>query len=414
MSGVSFMNKLLDGVVVEWTLLGDERFLEVANTARRPVKASLRVSGEVPYYGANNIQDYVDGYTHDGEYVLIAEDGSASLENYSVQYANGKFWANNHVHVVRGKQGLNTKFLYHYLRVVDFTPYLPNKDRSKLTKGEMVKIPVPIPCPGNPKKSLEIQGEIVRILDAFTELTAELIAELTAELTARRKLYDYYREQLLSFKEIAGEVEWKALADIGEFIRGKRFTKADYVEEGISVIHYGEIYTRYGVWTDHAFSKVRADMADSLRYAEPGDVILTDVGETVDDVGKAVAWLGDEKVAIHDHCYAFRHSMSPKFVSYCMQTKAFIAKKGKYVARTKVKTLLINGFSKIEIPVPCPDDPERSLAEQARIVAILDKFDALTNSISESLPREIELRQKQYEYYRDLLLSFPTPEEVVA
>ena len=160
MSGAIFMNKLLEGVSVKWTTLGDDRFLEVANAARRPVKASLRVSGMVPYYGANNIQDYVDGYTHDGEYVLIAEDGSASLENYSVQYATGKFWANNHVHVVRGKEGLNTKFLYHYLCAVDFIPYLPNKDRSKLTKGEMIKIPLPIPCPGNPQKSLEIQTGI--------------------------------------------------------------------------------------------------------------------------------------------------------------------------------------------------------------------------------------------------------------
>ena len=407
MIGANFMRKLLDGVAVEWTALGDECFLEVANAARRPVKASLRVSGKVPYYGANNIQDYVDGYTHDGEYVLIAEDGSASLENYSVQYVRGKFWANNHVHVVRGKQGLNTKFLYHYLRVVDFIPYLPNKDRSKLTKGEMVKIHVPIPCPSNPQKSLEIQAEIVRILDTFTELTSEL----TSELAARRTQYNYYRDQLLGFE--GRDVEWKALGDIGEFFRGKRFTKADYVEEGVSVIHYGEIYTRYGVWADYAFSKVRAEMAGSLRYAEPGDVVLTDVGETVEEVGKAVAWLGDERVAIHDHCYAFRHSMNPKFVSYCMQTQSFIAKKAKHVARTKVNTLLINGFSKVEIPVPFPGDPERSLAEQARIVAILDKFDLLTNSVSEGLPREIALRQKQYEHYRERLLSFPKPEKAV-
>jgi type I restriction enzyme S subunit len=97
-----------------------------------------------------------------------------------------------------------------------------------------------------------------------------------------------------------------------------------------------------------------------------------------------------------------------------MQTSSFIAEKAKYVARTKVNTLLINGFSKVTIPVPYPNDPEKSLDVQARIVAILDKFDTLTNSISEGLPREIELRQKQYEYYRDLLLSFPRPEEVAA
>lgn len=408
MSELSYLEKLLDGVAVEWKILGDSSFFEIANNGRKPVKSSLRVSGKTPYYGANNIQDYVDGYTHNGEYVLIAEDGSANLERYSIQYTLGKFWANNHVHVVRGKSGVNSRFLYHYLCIVNFVPFLTGGGRAKLTKGQLIEISVPIPCPDNPEKSLAIQGEIVRILDTFTSLTAEL----TAELTARKKQYNYYRDQLLNFKE--GEVEWKALGEIGEFIRGKRFTKADYVKDGINAIHYGEIYTRYGVFTTHAFSQVRNDMVKSLRYAEPGDVVITDVGETVEDVGKAVAWLGDEKVAIHDHCYAFRHSMNPKFVSYCMQTASFIAEKAKYVARTKVNTLLINGFAKIAIPVPYPNDLEKSLAEQARIVAILDKFDALTNSISEGLPREIELRQKQYEYYRDLLLSFPKPEEVVA
>ena len=90
-----------------------------------------------------------------------------------------------------------------------------------------------------------------------------------------------------------------------------------------------------------------------------------------------------------------------------MQTTKFIADKSKHIVRAKVKTLMINTFPKVRIPVPFPNDPERSLAEQARVVAILDKFDTLTHSISEGLPREIELRQKQYEYYRDLLLNFP-------
>jgi type I restriction enzyme S subunit len=412
MSSVNFLSKLLDGVAVEWTALGDERFFEVANAARRPVKASLRISGETPYYGANNIQDYVDGYTHDGEYVLIAEDGSASLENYSVQYATGKFWANNHVHVVRGKQGLNSKFLYHYLRVVDFIPYLPNKDRSKLTKGEMIKIPIPIPCPENPKKSLKIQAEIVRILDNLTELTAELTADLAAELIARKRQYNQYRDHLLSFEK--GDVEWKPLGEIGEFIRGKRFTKADFVEDGIPVIHYGEIYTRYGAFAGQAFSQVRDDLANSLRYAMSGDVVIAGVGETVEDVGKAVAWIGTERVAIHDDSYAFRHPMNPKFVSYVMQTAAFIDEKAKHVSCGKVNRLLINGMQKVKIPVPFPGDADKSFAEQVRIVAILDKFDALTNSIREGLQREIKLRQKKYEYYRNLLLSFPNPHEVGA
>ncbi|MGI0497137.1 restriction endonuclease subunit S, partial [Limnospira platensis] len=165
---MNFLEKLLDGVAVEWKTLGDERFVEIANSKRKPIKASLRLSGKIPYYGANNIQDYVEGFTHDGEFVLIAEDGSASLENYSIQYANGKFWANNHVHVVLGTPRLNTKFLYHYLRIVNFIPFLTGGGRAKLTKGKMVEIPIPIPCPDNPDRSLAIQAEIVRILDTFT------------------------------------------------------------------------------------------------------------------------------------------------------------------------------------------------------------------------------------------------------
>lgn len=189
------------------------------------------------------------------------------------------------------------------------------------------------------------------------------------------------------------------LNEIGEFIRGRRFTKADYVENGVGCIHYGEIYTHYGTSANKVMSHVRPEMKSSLRFAQPGDVVVTDVGETVEDVGKAVAWVGADEVAIHDHCYAFRHPMNPKFVSYCMQTTSFIAEKAKYVARTKVNTLLIDGFSKIRIPVP-------PIEEQERIVAILDKFDALVNDISYGLPAEIAARRQQYAHYRDRLLMF--------
>jgi type I restriction enzyme S subunit len=241
---------------------------------------------------------------------------------------------------------------------------------------------------------LEIQEEIVAVLDRFTKLEAEL----EAELEARRKQYQHYRDVLLSF-EGRDDIEWSSLGEKGEFVRGRRFTKADYAEDGIGCIHYGEIYTHFGISASEAISHIRSDIKTKLRFAQPGDVVFTDVGETVEDVGKAVAWLGDYKVAIHDHCYAFRHSMHPKFVSYYMQTTSFIAEKAKYVARTKVKTLLVNGFSKVRIPVP-------SMEEQKRIVAILDKFDALVNDLSSGLPAEIKARRKQYEYYRDRLLSF--------
>ena len=174
---MTYLEKLLEGVEVVWSTLGNEDFVEIANSGRKPVKASDRIQGENPYYGANNIQDYVDGFTHNGSFVLIAEDGTASVENYSIQWAAGKFWANNHVHVIKGKDNLNSRFLFHYLKTVNFIPFLSGGDRAKLTKGKLVEIPIPIP-------PLEIQQKIVAILDSFTEHTAELTAELTAPLTA--------------------------------------------------------------------------------------------------------------------------------------------------------------------------------------------------------------------------------------
>lgn len=131
----------------------------------------------------------------------------------------------------------------------------------------------------------------------------------------------------------ANGVEYRALGDAGEVFRGRRFTKTDYVDEGLAAIHYGELYTHYGTSASQVITRVRADLGPSLRFAEPGDVVIAEVGETLEDVGKAVAWLGDEKVAIHDGCYGFRSELDPTFVSYYLQTAAFHAGKNRHVAR---------------------------------------------------------------------------------
>ena len=182
----SFLQNLLQGQAVEWRALGE--VCDILDNLRKPIKASLRLAGSNPYYGANNIQDYVDGFTHDGEYVLIAEDGSSSLENYSIQWATGKFWANNHVHVVSAKECLNNRFLFHFLKKMNFIPYLTGGTRAKLTKAKMIEIQIPIP-------PLSVQSQIVQILDTFTELNDQL----TAELSMRQKQYQYYRNKLLTF-----------------------------------------------------------------------------------------------------------------------------------------------------------------------------------------------------------------------
>ncbi|HGN0719045.1 TPA: restriction endonuclease subunit S [Proteus mirabilis] len=396
MSHLNYLEKLLDGVDVEWTTLGNEHAVEIANSGRKPVKAALRVAGETPYYGANNIQDYVDGYTHAGEFVLIAEDGSASVENYSIQYATGRFWANNHVHVVRGKEGLNTRYLYHYLCIVNFVPFLSGGGRAKLTKGKLVDIPLPIPCPDNPEKSLAIQSEIVRILDKFTALTAEL----TAELNMRKKQYNYYRDKLLSFDE--DEVEWKTLGDTDFFEVGSGGTpskrKTEYWDNGNIPWIKSESCNNESVYSASNFITELGLAKSNAKLLKERTTLIALVGATI----FKTAFLEFE--ATTNQNIASIKSKNPnvvndKFIFYYITNLYDVLKS----EMRNYGMLNLTTLRQFNIPIP-------AIEEQKRIVKILDKFDALTNSITEGLPREIELRQKQYEYYRDLLLSFPKPE----
>ena len=195
-------------------------------------------------------------------------------------------------------------------------------------------------------------------------------------------------------------VEYRALGEAGEVFRGRRFTKKDYVDEGLAAIHYGELYTHYGTSATDVVTRVRAHMEPKLRFVEPGDVVIAEVGETVEDVGKAVAWLGAEKVAIHDGCYGFRSALDPTFVAYYLQTAAFHAQKNRHVARAKVKRLSIQGLRQVRIPVP-------AMEVQTEIVRVLDLF----QSLEAELEAELEARGRQYAYYRNVLLAFADTDE---
>ncbi|MEI8240665.1 MAG: restriction endonuclease subunit S [Actinomycetota bacterium] len=284
---------------------------------------------------------------------------------------------------------LDPKYVSYFFQTADFRAqkqrHVTGTKVRRIGGSGLAQIRIPTP-------PLEVQHEIVRVLDLFESLEAEL----EAELEARRRQYAHYRALLMRLPD---DVPRVPMGKIGEIFRGRRFTKQDYVPEGIGAIHYGELYTQYGVAASHVVTHVRAEMAAGLRFAQPGDVIIAEVGETVEDVGKATAWLGDTPVAIHDGCYGFRHSMNPKFVAYYMQTAEFQAEKNPHVARAKVKRLSLSGLMQVRIPVP-------SLPVQDGIVAVLDDFDELVNDLSIGLPAELLARRKQYEYYRDRLLTF--------
>ncbi len=197
----------------------------------------------------------------------------------------------------------------------------------------------------------------------------------------------------------------RPLGELGTFVRGRRFTKADRVDEGLPSIHYGEIYTHYGVAATATISHVRSNLAPTLRFAQPGDVIIAAVGETVEDVGKALAWLGTDQVAVHDDCFIFSSSLDPKYVVYFMHSDAFNGPKDVFVARAKVKRLSAGGLAQLRIPVP-------PLEVQHEIVRILDHFTELETKLKIELEAELEARQLQYTHYRDSLLNFTEREKV--
>lgn len=342
--------------------------------------------------------DYDDRYVVSDGDILIGMDGNFQ----AVRWQHGQALLNQRVCRL---QAFTPEVLptFIYYKVQDELDRIQDGTQGStvkhLSSRELERARIPVP-------PLEVQREIVRILDHFTELEAELEKDLNAEMIARRQQYEHYREALCSFdvrtERQAGKpaiITWMPMGELGTFIRGRRFVKTDQVEQGIPAIHYGEIYTHYGTHAISVITHLRPDIESTLRYARPGDVVIAAVGETVEDVGKAVAWLGTDDIAVHDDCFIFRHSMNPKFVSYYLQTEAYHSQKNKHVARAKVKRLSGESLAKLTIPIP-------PLPEQERIVAILDSFHGLVNNLSVGLPAELAGRRKQYEHYRDRLLTF--------
>lgn len=281
------------------------------------------------------------------------------------------------------------RFVYYAMKCIKYQSL--EHSRQWISKYSQIEIPLP---------PIEVQTEIVRILDKFTSLEAELEAELKAELDCRKRQYEYYCDKLLSFENVGGqEVEWKKMSEVGTFIRGKRFVRTDIVEEGVPCIHYGDIYTYYGLTATKAKTYLKPEKAEKMKFASKNDVVIVGAGENNMDIGVGVAWLSDEEVAIHDACYIFKSKMNPRFVSHYLRGSNYHLQIRKYVCEGKICSISSKSIGLSLIPVP-------SLQEQERIATILDRFESLTTSLQSGLPAEIAARRQQYENYRDKLLTF--------
>lgn len=194
-------------------------------------------------------------------------------------------------------------------------------------------------------------------------------------------------------------VEYKPLSEVGTFTRGRRFVRADIVNEGYPCIHYGDLYTYYGLSATETRTFISPELASKLRFAEKNDVIIVGAGENDEDIGIGLAWLGDSSPAVHDACYIFKHHENPKYISYFLRSHDYHQQIKKSVSSGKICSISADGIGKAIMPVPPVDI-------QNRIVDILDSFIDYTEKLKAELSAELEARQKQYEFYRDKLLSF--------
>lgn len=197
-------------------------------------------------------------------------------------------------------------------------------------------------------------------------------------------------------------VEYKTLGDVATISRGGNFQKKDFTEQGKPCIHYGQIYTRYGLFTDKTLTFINDECFAKQKYAEPNDIIMAVTSENIEDICKCVAWLGTEKVAVSGHSAIIHHSLDPKYLAYFFHSQHFFNQKRRLAHGTKVMEVTPDTLKSIQLPVP-------PLEVQREIVRILDNFTFLTTELA----AELAARQKQYEYYRDLLLTFKPNESTI-
>ncbi|BAK81827.1 type I restriction/modification specificity protein [Candidatus Arthromitus sp. SFB-rat-Yit] len=312
--------------------------------------------------------------------IIFPKVGATMVTNKKRILSKESCYDNNIMGIIAKK--INSSFLFYFLSGISLMDFangsgaVPSLDKKRF---ENYLIPIP---------PLEVQKEIVHILDSFTNITTELIENLKTELTARRKQYEYYRDKLLTFGD---GVEWRELGEIGKVKMCKRILK-----EQTSTI--GDVpFYKIGTFGKQADAYISKDLFEKyisiFPYPKKGDILISCSGT----IGKSVEFDGKPSYFQDSNIVWLEHDNSKvinKYLWHYYQKKPWKISTGGTIAR-----LYNDNILKTKIPIP-------PLKEQQRIVSILDRFDKLCNDLTEGLPAEISARQKQYEYYRDKLLTF--------
>lgn len=363
---------------VEWRELGE---VCSVNKGKQLNKKLLTEDGFYPAYnGGKNYSGRTNNYNVEANTIIVSQGGASAG---FVNFVETKFWANAHCYyLIPDETQITNRFLYHFVKMnqsylMDFQygAGIPALKSDKLTK---MLLPIP---------PLKIQKKIVQILDKFTDYVTELTSELTSELTLRQKQYSFYRDKLLSFEDEVYQVEWKALGELLEKGRGTKITASQ-----MKLLHKEGAPVRI--------------FAGGKTYA---DVSFEDIPEK--DIHQEAEIIVKSRGIIDFEYYAQPFSFKNEFWSYKPKVQNInLRYVFHYLKHNKIH--FQNIANNMQMPQISSKDTEKykipvpSLEIQTRIVQVLDNFDTVCNDLNIGLPKEIELRQKQYEYFRDKLLTF--------
>ena len=385
----AILDKLLKGQNVEWLPLGEalKRTKGTSITAGQMKElhkdnAPVKIFAGGKTFAMVNYEDIPSKDINNEPSIIVKSRGIIEFEYYDKPFSHkNEMWAYH-----SQNSNIAIKYVYYFLKTQEqhFQNIGSKMQMPQIATPDTDKFLIPIP-------PLDVQAEIVRILDAFTAVTAEL----TAELNMREKQYQYYRDKLLTFSD--NEVEWKTLGNIALKISSGGTPKtgvAEYYDGNIpwlrtQEVNFGEIWE-----TDIKITELGLKNS-SARMIPANCVIVAMYGATVGKVG-----INKIPMATNQACANIQVNeklANYRYVFHVLKSKYQYIKSLGTGSQTNINAQIVKN---LEIPIP-------TLNEQKRIANILDKFEALTHSITEGLPKEINLRQRQYEYYREQLLDFP-------
>ena len=388
-----YIAQLLNGAEVEWKPLGKVTEVKTGQSVNKNIIADN--AGEYPVINSGREPlGFINVWNTDNDPIGITSRGAGVG---SVTWQEGKYFRGNLNYSVSIKDvsTLNTRFLYHLLLQMqpEIHALCTFEGIPALNAVNLKKLQIPLP-------SLFVQQEIVRILDKFTQLEAEL----EAELDCRKRQYEYYRDKLLTSDE--NQVEWKKLGEVLLSVKTglnpRRFFSLNTNDAKNYYITIRELKDGKIIPSDKTdrINDEALKLCQKRSNLEIGDVLFSGTG-TIGEM--AIIKEEPSNWNIKEGVYALKpnHSIiTSGYIRYILSSQKIKDKIISKSAGGTVKSISMKELQLIQIPVP-------PIEEQERIAGILDKFDTLVNSISEGLPREIELRRKQYEYYREKLLSFP-------